>query len=127
MYAQTKRPRALYWHAGVVKQLLLAGIPGCRGLAEPPLEPRDATAGVEDLLLARVERVAVRAHVGVDHAVRRGGPRHERVPAATGHGGDLVGRVNVRLHLFGSLSQAVAGSPRGREPVPRHSVPDPPT
>src|SRR5215475_7264403 len=100
MYAQTKRPRALYWHAGVVKQLLLAGLPGNSSLAEPLLEPRDATAGVEDLLLARVERVAVRAHVGVDHAVRRGGPRHERVPAATRHRGDLVRGVNVGLHVL---------------------------
>src|SRR5690349_18805984 len=93
--------------------LLLAGLPGNRSLTEPLLEPGDTTAGVEDLLLARVERVAVRAHIGVDHAVWRGGPRHECVPASTGHGGDLVGRVNARLHLVGSLSQAVAGSPRG--------------
>src|SRR5690606_25654196 len=42
-------------------------------LAVAGLEARDTATRVEDLLLARVERVAVRAHVGVDHA--RGGRR----------------------------------------------------
>src|SRR5215469_8580819 len=35
-------------------------------LAEAALEPGDPAAGVQDLLLARVERVAVRADIGVD-------------------------------------------------------------
>src|SRR5690349_13769503 len=99
--------------------LLLAGLPGCRVLAEPLLEPRDTTAGVEDLLLARVERVTVRAHVGVDHAVGRGRPRHERVAAPAGHGGDLIGRVNVRLHL---LAPWLMQSPGRGIPVNRYRV-----
>src|SRR5690348_14077006 len=40
--------------------LLLGGGLDRGGLAEAPLEPGHAAAGVEDLLLARVERVAVR-------------------------------------------------------------------
>src|SRR5260370_35744376 len=43
-----------------------------RFLAKPALEPGDAAAGVQDLLLARVERVAARADVGVDDAVLGG-------------------------------------------------------
>ena len=44
---------------------------GCGLLGVAGLEAGDAAAGVEDLLLAGVERVAVRAHVGVDRAARR--------------------------------------------------------
>src|SRR6266478_8448553 len=61
--------------------------------------PRDAAAGVEDLLLAGVERVAVRADLDVDRAAGSGAPRGERVPAAARHGGDVVLGVNVSLHV----------------------------
>src|SRR6185295_14742885 len=44
---------------------------GGTGLAEALLEPGHAASGVEDLLLAGVEGVALRADLGVDHAVRR--------------------------------------------------------
>ena len=50
-------------------------------LAEALLELGDAAAGVEDLLLARVERVAGAADLGVDDAVLRGAARGERVAA----------------------------------------------
>src|SRR6266704_7126418 len=79
--------------------LLLVGGLGRGVLAEPLLEPRDAATGVQDLLLARVERVAVRADLDVDRAVGRGAPRGERVPAATGHRRDVVLGVNVSLHV----------------------------
>src|ERR1700683_5587115 len=83
--------------------LLLGGLRAlggllARGLAEALLEPRDATAGVQDLLLARVERVAVRADLGVDRTAGRGAPGGKRVPAATGHRSDVVLRVDVSLH-----------------------------
>jgi hypothetical protein len=42
---------------------------GCL-LAELPLEAGNPAAGVEDLLLAGVERVAVRADLGVDVPLR---------------------------------------------------------
>src|SRR6185312_7937739 len=90
--------------------LLVGGL--ARGvLAEPLLEPRDAATGVEDLLLARVERVAVRADIGVDRATGSGAPRGERVPAAARHGGDMVLGVNVSLHVTTPVPRAVAGSP----------------
>src|ERR1700722_8928521 len=102
-------------HTGASGKLLLAGLAGSAldlALAEAGLEAGHAAAGVEDLLLARVERVAIRAHVGVDRTALGGGPGHERVAAAASHGGDLVGRVNLRLHYSGSLPQAAAGSSR---------------
>src|ERR1019366_950833 len=68
-------------------------------LAEAALEPRDAAAGVQDLLLAGVERVAVRADIGVDSAVLGGAPGAEGVPAGAGHRGRHVVRVNIRLHI----------------------------
>src|SRR4051794_3913775 len=65
-------------------------------LGGPALEPLDASAGVDQLLLARVERVAVRADLHVHVALCRA--RLERVPARTRHGCfDVVG-MNVGLH-----------------------------
>src|SRR6202000_1890981 len=72
-------------------------------LAEAALEPGDAATGVQDLLLARVERVASRADVGVDLAVLGRAPGDESVPAATGHRGGTIGRGNLRLHVFSCL------------------------
>src|SRR5436305_2797573 len=63
--SKTSRARALRAAAG--------------GLGLPPPEPLDAAAGVDQLLLARVERVAVRADLDVDLALGR--PRGEVVPA----------------------------------------------
>src|SRR5882762_1718866 len=89
--------------------LLVGGL--ARGvLAEPLLEPRDAATGVEDLLLAGVERVAVRADLDVNRAAGSGAPRRERVPAAARHGGDVVLGVNVSLHVTTPVPRAVAGS-----------------
>src|SRR5579863_2079940 len=68
------------------KLLVGRGLVAGRGLlAELALEARHPAAGVKDLLLARVERVAVRAHVGVDDAAARRGSRGEGVPAGAGH------------------------------------------
>src|SRR5690349_13182931 len=52
---------------------------GALGLLETPLEPLEAAACVDELLLARVERVAVRADLDVQLRLRRTG--RERVPA----------------------------------------------
>src|SRR5690349_5091255 len=60
------------------------------GLLEPALEALDPAAGVHQLLLARVERVAVRAHLDVQLGLRRA--RLELVPA---------GAVHRREHVFG--------------------------
>src|ERR671931_1121807 len=66
------------------------------GALEPALEPLDTSAGIDELLLARVERVAVRADLDVELGPRR--PGLERVPAGTRHGCDYVLRVDLRLH-----------------------------
>src|SRR4029078_4152654 len=59
-------------------------------LREPALEALDPAAGVHQLLLARVERVAVRAHLDVQLGLRRA--RLELVPA---------GALDRCEHVFG--------------------------
>src|SRR3712207_4146745 len=75
--------------------LLRGGLRPLR-LLVAPLEPLHATTRVHELLLARVEGVAVRADVGTDLA--HGRPRLERVPAGTVHVRDLVLRMDALLH-----------------------------
>src|SRR5215471_7362930 len=96
---------------GDLLELLAAG----RLLAEPALEAGHPAAGVEDLLLAGVEGVATRADIGVDDAAACRRPRGEGIPAAAGHLGLHVVRVNVRLH-FTTPASSVAGSPRRMPP-----------
>src|SRR4051812_31170646 len=91
--------------AGVAGELLALGL-----LSEARLEARHPATGVEDLLLARVERVAGRAHVGVDVAALRGAARGEAVATAAGHLSDGILRVNVGLHVLVLTLGAVAGS-----------------
>src|SRR5581483_6051822 len=62
---------------------------------EPALEPLDAAARVHQLLLAGVERVALRADVDVQLGLRRAGL--ERVPARARHRGDDVLGMNAGL------------------------------
>src|SRR5882672_2287854 len=57
----------------------------------------DAAAGVDDLLLACVEGMAVRAHFDLQIVAERG-TGGERVPAAAGHGDVFVFRMNGRFH-----------------------------
>src|SRR6185436_16127010 len=93
--------------------------------------PGHAATGVEDLLLAGVERVALRAHVGSDLAGRLGAPRDERAATGAGHRGfDVLG---VKVLLQRSLLEVVgrvgviaahAGELLSREPVQRKSVPE---
>src|SRR5690606_19351032 len=67
-------------------------------LAVARLEPGHAAAGVHDLLLARVERVAGAADVGADLAGRLGAARGEGVTAGAGDLGDDVLGVDTGLH-----------------------------
>src|SRR5260370_16013539 len=82
-------------------------------LAEPALEPGDPAAGVQNLLLAGVERVAIRADVGVNLAVPCRAPGGEAVPARTGHLRHHVLRVDVGLHVV-LLVPRSPGRPRSR-------------
>src|SRR3954470_12030782 len=78
----------------------LLGVGAGVALAEPLLEAGDATAGVEDALLARVERVAGRA--GLDGQLTAGSRAAggEGVPTPTGHGGGVVLGVDSGLHCL---------------------------
>src|SRR6478752_434206 len=76
------------------------------GLFEPPLEALHAAARVDELLLAGVERMAVRADLDVQLGAR--GTRCERVPAAAVHGREDVLGVNVGLHRRARIAAAVS-------------------
>src|SRR6188474_1320249 len=73
---------------------------------EPALEALNPAAAVEQLLLARVERVAVRADLDVQLGLRR--PGLERVPAGAGHRRDHVVRMDVGLHSAARIAAAVS-------------------
>src|SRR5690606_30501494 len=97
-------------------------------LAVTGLEARHPTTGVEDLLLTRVEGVAVRADLDVDGVGRSGAASGEGVTATADHRGDVVVGMNTALH--GVLSSWPPG-PRDQrgEPEPdvsESSVPEEP-
>jgi hypothetical protein len=70
----------------------------------------DATAGVDDLLLARVERVAVGADFNLQIVPERR-PRQERVTAAAADGGLFVLRVDSGFHdLLGDIRPLEKGA-----------------
>ncbi|ALM38576.1 hypothetical protein SFR_1961 [Streptomyces sp. FR-008] len=70
---------------------------GAGSLAEAGLEAGHAATGVEDLLLARVERVALGADIGADGAAGDGATRGERRATGAAHLGlDVLG-VDVAL------------------------------
>src|SRR5262245_10611406 len=80
-----------------VSQLLVGGF-ALVALAIPLLEAGHAATAVENLLLAGVERVALRADLGHDAAARLGATGRESVPATTVDCGLLVGGMDVSLH-----------------------------
>src|SRR6476619_6973775 len=79
---------------------------GLAGLLEAALEALDATAGVHQLLLARVERVAVRAHLDVQLGLGRA--RLELVPAGAVNGGEDVLGMDLGLHRPLRIATAVS-------------------
>ena len=95
-------------------------------LAVPRLEAGDPTAGVQDLLLARVERVAVRADLDVDLTAGLGAAGGERV-ATTAVGprwsrkqGECQSSSCVPLsgRAFRTGRRVARVDARGREPEP---------
>ena len=98
--------------------LALADRPAGLPLAVALLEPLDAATDIEDLLLAGVEGVALRANLSVDLAVGLGAAGCELVPARTGHRCFHVLGVDVSFHES-PLAAWAAGSPEGvnRNPV----------
>ena len=88
-----------------------------RALAVASLEASHAATGVEDLLLARVERVALRADLDRDPAGLLGAAGLEGVAATTDDGGrHVVGWIPAFMVSF----RMVAGSPSPIEDVNRN-------
>src|ERR687897_1734677 len=78
---------------------------GAAGLLEPALEALHSAAGVHQLLLARVERVARGAHVDVDLRLRRAGL--ELVAAGAADVGRNVLGMDTGLHRRARIAEAV--------------------
>src|SRR3954468_22822087 len=90
----------------LIRRGALAASRGAAGALEAALEALDTPTRVEQLLLARVERVAVRANLDVQLGLR--GPRLECVPAGARHGGEDVVGMDVGLHGPARIATAVA-------------------
>src|SRR3954452_17683491 len=92
-----------------------------RGLAAPArlaaAETLDAPTGVHELLTARVERMAVRADLDVDLALRRASG--QLVPAGAAHVGLFVMGMYLGLHVVkSSLGDQLRLPPRPGRPRP---------
>src|SRR5476651_1911875 len=83
----------------------LLGGAAAGSLFKPPLEALDTSARVDELLLARIERVALRADLDVQ--LRFCGASDERVSARAMHGRKDVIGVNFGLHRAARIAEAV--------------------
>jgi hypothetical protein len=95
-------------------------------LTETLLELSDTAAGIKNLLLACVERVACAAYVSVDCAALLGAARGELIATAASHLSLYVLWMNVCLHGSAPLGQCAIGSNNSdviREPINFPSVP----
>src|ERR1700742_1338872 len=61
-------------------------------------EPLDAPCRIDELLLTREKRVAVRANFDLQHVALDGRPRRELVAARAVHGDGVIIGVNIGLH-----------------------------
>src|SRR5204862_5741978 len=79
------------------------------GLLQPALEPLDPATRVDELLLARVERMTVRADLHMELGLR--GSRLERVPAGARHGREDIFGMNSCFHCSEArIAAAVLGA-----------------
>src|SRR5882672_1461182 len=78
-------------------------------------EPLDAASRIDQLLLARKERVAIRADFDAQELAFHRRSRGERVPAGAMHGYRVVVRMNVRFHGRSPASWPVCATP-GQSP-----------
>src|SRR5215469_14792008 len=95
---------------------------GAVGALQATLEALDAAARVHELLLARVERVALRADLDVELGLGRAGL--ERVPAGARHRGDDVLGMNIGLHCPLKIAAACSGSTLPPETITTTPGPD---
>src|SRR5690348_6950327 len=89
-------PSRTAWPPTVIPLRLLAAALGALGALEPALEALDPSTGVHELLLARVEGVALGADLDVQ--LRLGRVDLKRVPAGARHRGEHVIGMDTGLH-----------------------------
>ena len=96
-------------------------------LAVTLLEASHAAAGIQNLLLAGVERVAVRAHVNRHMIASGGGTGDERVASRAGDLHGVIIGMNTLLHGVSPMEFGGPGSPapmagvnRNRQYCTRH-------
>src|ERR1043166_2148088 len=94
---------------------------GLAGALQAALEALDAAARIDELLLARVERVALRADLDVELRLRRAGL--ERVSAGARHRGDHVLGMDTGFHCSLKIAAACSGSTLPPEPTPARPGP----
>src|SRR5581483_11885921 len=87
---------------------VLARALGALGALEPALEALDPSAGVHELLLARVEGVALGADLDVQ--LRLGRMDLERVPAGARHRGEHIFGMDTGLHRSARIAAAWWGT-----------------
>ena len=95
-------------------------------LTETLLELSDTAAGIKNLLLAGVERVACAANVSVNGAALLGAARGELIATAASHLSLYVLWMNVCLHGSAPFGHCAIGSNNSdavREPINFPSVP----
>ena len=91
-------------------------------LAVALLEASNAATGVKNLLLAGVERVALRAHVNEHVIFLASGAGHEGVAARARHLNGVVIRMDTLLHFTSPMDSGDPGrhAPMARrEPEPK--------
>src|SRR6266404_751479 len=86
----------------------LARALGALGALEPALEALDPPTGVHELLLGRIEGVALGADLDVQ--LRLGRADLERVPAGARHRGEHVIGMNTGLHRESRIAAACSGT-----------------
>src|SRR5207237_5999154 len=101
-------PSRTAWPPTACDMVLPRRARGALGLLEPPLEPLHPAARVDELLLAGVERMALRADLDVQLGLRR--TRRERVPARAVHGGEDVLGMDLGLHRRARIAAAVSAA-----------------
>src|SRR3954470_14116290 len=89
---------------------LAGGLLEAVGPAELLAEPLHAAGGVDELLLAGEERVALAANIDVD--LRRRAAGRERVPAGTVHSAGLITGMDLGFHGLTPCSRRASVSGR---------------
>ncbi len=103
------------------QKLLVSGLIG--RLAVTSFEFRNPAAGIENLLLTGIERVALRADIGVNTAVLRGAAGNEGTATGATHRGFGVCRMYIGFHvelLLLAPGRLPARNERDREPQHAH-------